>query len=635
MSTVGPVAILCALAGAAVAASALAGDSRSDDAWAGGSTAGDVSTAQRVAATERAFLDFLDAHGGLGVVESGFVDRYLGRDREEWKSLADQRRRLVDMNLAATMGLALAPADAPAVAAMRASLDALATEDGAPGAQEPSCADARDRGLGYGALRAALVACYVEYGNKLEFEGGTIDRGSALQLLHVVEEPERRKALFDSFVPLWQAIYGNGGADSSPYRRMMAMAADDATRNGSEIDAAARALGVGPADVERWLVDILDAWRRASDPGMVEPWDYRYVNGAANRELAPRIPAGALLQVNERFYRDLGADLVRLQVMFDLEPRPRKSPLAYTDFVMRGRVSGERWHPSTARVVGTYPTGGLFSLNELVHESGHAVHVSAIHNRPAYMDWPDTLFTEAFADVPSWSVYEPGWQSRYLGGAVDESVSLRALFGDVMLDVAWALFELRMLRDPAADPNRTWTDITSRYLHVVPHPEVPWWAVRVQLASDPGYMVNYGLGAMLTAEMRQRIAEITGPFDTGNPSWYEWVGERLLRYGSEDDAKSLMQGLLGRPVSPAALMAQIARCRRAQPAAREQATAHFETAVVRCATLRAGGKTCMAGLLNANPANQFTCDVHPSLSGQQLLARTVAQTYASATHSHK
>jgi hypothetical protein len=573
--------MLFALVGVAAAAGLPAGDLTAGDesagnAAAGESTAGavperdpgagDVSAAQRVAETERTFLDFLDAHGGLGVVESGFEDRYQGRDRKEWRSLAASRRHLLDRELAAAEDPALPSGDASAMAAMRASLVALATEDETSGAPGPSCADATDRSLGYGALRAALVDCYVEYGNNLEFERGTIDRGSALQLLHVVDEPERRKALFDSFLPLWRALYGDGGRNSSPYRRMIAMAAADATKHGSEIDAAARALGVETADVERWLVDILDAWRRASDPRKVEPWDYRYANSEANRDLAAMVPAAALLPVTERFYRELGADLARLQVMFDLEPRPGKSPLAYTDFVTRGRESGNRWHASIARVVGTYPTGGLFSLNELVHENGHAVHVSAIHNRPAHMDWPDTLFTEAFADVPSWSVYEPAWQRRYLGASTGESASLRALFGDVMLDVAWSLFELRLLRDPAADPNLLWTEITSSYLHIVPHPELPWWAMRVQLASDPGYMVNYGLGAMLTAEMRLRIAELAGPFDSGSPGWYEWVGERLLRYGSERDARSLMQGLLGRPVSPFALMAQIARCRAVEPA---------------------------------------------------------------------
>ena len=44
----------------------------------------------------------------------------------------------------------------------------------------------------------------------------------------------------------------------------------------------------------------------------------------------------------------------------------------------------------------------------------------------------------------------------------------------------------------------------------------------------------------------------------------------------------------------------------------------------------AGGKTCKAGLLNASPGDQLLCDVHPSQSGQQLLAHTVENTYAAA-----
>ena len=44
----------------------------------------------------------------------------------------------------------------------------------------------------------------------------------------------------------------------------------------------------------------------------------------------------------------------------------------------------------------------------------------------------------------------------------------------------------------------------------------------------------------------------------------------------------------------------------------------------------AGGKTCVAGLLNANPQNQTLCDVHPSQSGQRLLAKIVDSTYAQA-----
>jgi lysophospholipase L1-like esterase len=46
----------------------------------------------------------------------------------------------------------------------------------------------------------------------------------------------------------------------------------------------------------------------------------------------------------------------------------------------------------------------------------------------------------------------------------------------------------------------------------------------------------------------------------------------------------------------------------------------------------AGGNTCKAGLLNASPPpNQFiSCDVHPSQSGQQLIAQAVESAFAAA-----
>ena len=519
-----------------------------------------TATASPVAEAEAIFLDFLDADSAVGVIDSGVVAQYRGRDRAAWEAELRDRHVALMERLAAIDPATLPSEDAAAIAAMRVTLadhaDPSAAVESAP--EAPKCRDASRRDLDYAELRAALVGCYRELGNNLQFENGTVDRGTALQLLHDIEEPARRKALFDAFRPLWLALNGQNESDS-PYRRMIRMAAADGAANGSELDAAGRAIGVPKAEIEQWLVQILDAWRQASGPGMVEPWDYRYSIGEANRLLAAQIPRDALVPVNERFYRDLGADLIQLGVVYDLTERPDKSPLAYTDFLARGRYVNGEWRPSVARVVGRYPLGGLFSLNELVHENGHAVHVSAIRNRPAFTDWPGSLFTEAFADVPSWSVYEPAWQWRYLGTEVNEPTSLRALHGNVVLDVAWSLFEIRMLRDPVGDPNAVWTEITSHYLHIVPHPDVPWWAMRVQLASRPGYMLNYGLGAVLTAEIREKTSESLGPFDAGNAAWYAWVSEHLLAYGSERDTRSLMQALLGRPLSPDAVLTQIQR----------------------------------------------------------------------------
>jgi GDSL-like Lipase/Acylhydrolase family len=44
----------------------------------------------------------------------------------------------------------------------------------------------------------------------------------------------------------------------------------------------------------------------------------------------------------------------------------------------------------------------------------------------------------------------------------------------------------------------------------------------------------------------------------------------------------------------------------------------------------AAGNTCKAGLLNGSPQSALLCDVHPSLTGQRLLAKTVEATYLAA-----
>jgi hypothetical protein len=513
-----------------------------------------------LAETEKLFLQFLDARDAVAYINSGHVTEWDGKKIGPWDARLLESHKALLANLAALDPARLSAEDRAAIAAIRITLadfgDPSPAVANAP--NDPECKDRLNPALGYEGLSAALESCYREIGNVLPFEGGTVDRGTGLGMLYDLEEPARRRALFDAYRPLWDALNGKNETDS-PYRRLIRMAAVADPTDGSGATAAARAIGVTVEEVERWLVRILEVWRDATGPEQVEPWDYRYSVGEAGRRLAPSFPEGDVVGVNDRFYRDLGVDLEALGVVYDIKDRPDKSPLAYCDFLRRGRMIDGAWEKTIARVVGRYEEGGLGSLNELVHENGHAVHISAIRNRPAFTDWTDTLFTEAFADVPSWSVYEPAWQKKYLGTALPAGMSLRGLHGSVMMDVAWSLFEIRMLRDPSLNPNSVWTEITSEYLHIVPHPEVAWWAVRVQLVSNPGYMVNYGLGAVLTAEMRNATAKAIGSFDTGNPQWHQWTSEQMLRYGSEKTAKALMDELLGRPLSPEALLADIRR----------------------------------------------------------------------------
>ncbi len=213
------------------------------------------------------------------------------------------------------------------------------------------CKDAQSRDLKIADLHSALYSCFDELGNTLEFEGKRMTRVSAFDLLTQMIEPQRRKALFMAFVPLWKAVNGNDEPES-PYRRLIAQSAADAAKNGSPLDDAAKTLGTPTAQIETWLVQILEAWREASGTQKIEPWDYFFMGGKADRLLSSAIPRESLLPITQRYYKDLGADLKPLGILYDLDPRPGKAPLAYTDFVVRGHMANEVWQPTVVYVSG-------------------------------------------------------------------------------------------------------------------------------------------------------------------------------------------------------------------------------------------------------------------------------------------
>ena len=523
----------------------------------------------------------------LAVAESSFAELRALRDRYEVSSAAgrtatpegvpmaalvarhDSLRPRVVARLEAVDSLALGTGDRRALAAMRkATTSELTSLGGGHDPAEPAAPDCRYDPLALAGspsdletLRARIYACYGWAQSHVMVEGDTLDRLTVLGGLARTGDPSRRRAMFLALDPVWRSV--NGGNDAaSPYRRLLVL--ERATRGGGQPWAAqARASGIPPDSLEGWLVAILEAWRDGMAAGEVEPWDWYYEVGRASRALSPRIGLEALREINARVYRGLGADLDSVGVRYDLAPRAGKTPVAFCTFGTRPSRRGGRWTGAEPWVFATYRSGGLDNLNELLHESGHAVHIAAIRTRPALADWPDSdPFTEAVAEFAALDVYEPAWQQRWLGDSVPLADGLRARYGGIVMDVAWAVFELRMQHAPEADPNQVWTALTHEYLRIRPHPEWSWWAMRGQLVDAPGYMMNYAAGAVLIAALRARVRELRGPFAEGDPGWYGWVAPRLFRFGLERPTREVLEEFLGGPVSPAAILADLRRAPR-------------------------------------------------------------------------
>src|SRR5579862_2319344 len=263
-----------------------------------GADTGLMADSKKVSAVEYLYADVSDANSILATIDSGLLSTYQGKDRTAWLQLYSQKRAELAKELQGLPTSGLSGGDTRAIAAMRKQMETF-TGSGAIASPDAKCRDAARKDVAYTDIKSSLVACFSEIGDHLGFEGSKINRVSALDLLHEISDPRRRKAVFLAFVPLWQAINSNDESDS-PYRRMLAGAAVAATKNGSEIDSAARDVGIDAVEVERWLVQILDAWRESSGDAMIEPWDFRFQAGEADRLLGTYIPRESLQTINQR-----------------------------------------------------------------------------------------------------------------------------------------------------------------------------------------------------------------------------------------------------------------------------------------------------------------------------------------------
>jgi len=537
-----------------------------------------------------------EARAALAVAESSFeaarrigdaisIARARGADRaEDGTPLAQLMEEgpaslaRLQAQLAAIDSMALDSLDRRALRTMErtavayaAALAPSATAAPEAAAGRPDCtydaATIADSPDGLSALTARIYACYGYAAEHVRYRNATLDRLTVLGRLPGTASAAERERLFRALEPVFRTIAGDGGAES-PYRHLVRLSAERWRAEGSPVAGRARRVGVEPERMEGWLVSILERWRDVTPDSLIEPWDYDYLAGHADRVLSPLVAARGLTTLNAGYYQALGADIDALGVHLDVEPRVGKTPVAFTDFGRRARLENGRWVGGSEWIFATYRTSaGLGMLAELLHETGHAVHIAAIRTRPAFLDWPDNdAFTEGLADFVSLEVYEPAWQQRWLGDSVPVADGLRSRYAAIIMDVCWALFEIRMHAQPESDPNAVWTALTSEYLHIRPHPELAWWARRGQLIDSPGYMANYAIGAIIIADLRARAKAVHGDFARGDTTWYPWVSERLYRFGLERPSRQVIEDFLGRALSPDALLADLGRISAARGA---------------------------------------------------------------------
>ena len=504
---------------------------------------------------ERSYLALADAFGAL------MVSRHRGDDVTTLERSYGGQRRAFAASLVEHDGT-WASDEGPMVASIESALSWMDEWEAVEGLAEVGGPEVEAADVAE--LRRRTFRSFGEAASALRVGDDVIDRVTVHGRLATEPDPDRRRTLFDALEPVWRAVDGDGGA-SSPYRTLVQSSAARWAREGSPIEAAATAIGMPPGSLESTLREILSAWRDVLGPQLVEPWDFRYLVGSMARRVDLHIPRERLQPINDAHLRSLGADPEGLLITYDVHPRPDRPPIA-TAFTLgsrMGRIGGDGvWLPATPWIFATYAEGGLGNLEELLHESGHALHEAAIRARPALYSplAEDSGLAEGLGDLVGWDAHEPAFQRRHLADAAGIRESRLGRYGGVMLDICWALFEIVLHQEPDRLPNEVWTELTEAGLGIVPHPEWPWWAVRGQLIDGPGYMANYALSAVVAAAIRARIREVRGDWliEGGDPGWYDFVSEGLLRFGATRPAREVLTEFLGGPLAAQPLLDDLA-----------------------------------------------------------------------------
>src|SRR5262249_13646949 len=159
-------------------------------------------------------------------------------------------------------------------------------------------------------------AAYTAAAERIPFRGETLNRLAVLDRVSRTSDPVERRELFLSLGPTWRSVNGDDGP-ASPYRELVRLRRAEWAKlpeGERPFEAKPREMGLDRATLETWLTSLLEQWRAITPDREIEPWDYAYTWGAADRLLAPRIPRSALRKETEAYYETLGASPRKLGI---------------------------------------------------------------------------------------------------------------------------------------------------------------------------------------------------------------------------------------------------------------------------------------------------------------------------------
>jgi len=294
---------------------------------------------------------------------------------------------------------------------------------------------------------------------------------------------------------------------------------------------------------------IIDRSQKKLGVTWLEVWDLAYAYADVNRRVDRYFPIDSQLTFVKASLKDLGFDLDKLPIYFDLDSRDGKSQFAYA-FPIKP--------PYDIRVMGNL-TDGRYSTRTLAHEIGHALHfVNISQDRQLFIHAVPAGWTEGQAQIIASMCEDPDWLRRYahlpasLVREYQQAAREQAVV-NLRMTLTQLMFEYEAYKNPNRDLNKLYWDLFERYMMLPRHDDIKPWAAIIHYTTHPVYLHNYLFGDIITAQTLHTLREMYGGI-VGEPAVRSFLVQNYYRFGARYDWRELLERGTGEELNPEYLL---------------------------------------------------------------------------------
>jgi len=268
----------------------------------------------------------------------------------------------------------------------------------------------------------------------------------------------------------------------------------------------------------------------------VEIWDLAYAYNNINKQIDYYFPVDSQMVYVKRSLKDMGIDIDKLPIFFDLDSREGKSEFAYA-FTIKA--------PYDMRVLANL-TPGILSTKTLFHEIGHALHSAYIsQGREYFRTGIDGIWAEGMGQTMAFLMYQDEWMEKYT--SVPKSIRDKYLGSLKEKDIIYLRkrlmrlnFEYQAYTNPDRDLNELYWELFEEYMMLPPHDNIKPWASVIHFTTHPVYIENYLYADMIAAQTLEYLKAKNKTLFDGQLT-KSFLIQNYFRFGNRYDWRELLE----------------------------------------------------------------------------------------------